>query len=58
MEKNVQIKKEAQKPSTILYREYAGKGFENVTQESLALPILKLLQNGIPRVGRIWYWFG
>jgi hypothetical protein len=46
MEKNVQIKKEAQKPSTILYREHAGKGFENVRQESLALPILKLLQNG------------
>ena len=46
MEKNVQTKKEAQTPSTILYREDAGTGFENVRQESLALPILKLLQNG------------
>jgi hypothetical protein len=32
-------------PSTILFREDAEKGFENVRQESLALPILKLLQN-------------
>ena len=41
----VQVKKAAQMPSTILFREDAEKGFENVRQESLALPILKLLQN-------------
>ena len=41
----VQVKKAAQMPSTILSREDAEKGFENVRQESLALPILKLLQN-------------
>ena len=41
----VQVKKPAQMPSTILFREDADKGFENVRQESLALPILKLLQN-------------
>ena len=41
----VQVKKTAQMPSTILFREDAEKGFENVRQESLALPILKLLQN-------------
>ena len=46
MSTEVQTKKEAQTPSTILYREDAGTGFENVRQESLALPILKLLQNG------------
>jgi len=45
MSTEVQTKK-AQTPSTILYREDAGTGFENVRQESLALPILKLLQNG------------
>jgi hypothetical protein len=42
----VATKKEAQTPSTILFRDDANKGFENVRQESLALPILKLLQNG------------
>ena len=41
----VAMKKPAQMPSTILFREDAEKGFENVRQESLALPILKLLQN-------------
>ena len=41
----VQVKKAAQMPSTILFREDAEKGFENIRQESLALPILKLLQN-------------
>ena len=46
MSTEVQTKKQAQTPSTILYREDAGTGFENVRQESLALPILKLLQNG------------
>jgi len=42
----VATKKEAQTPSSILFRDDANKGFENVRQESLALPILKLLQNG------------
>jgi hypothetical protein len=46
MENNVTTKKAAQTPSTILFRDDASKGFENVRQESLALPILKLLQNG------------
>ena len=46
MENNVTTKKTAQTPSTILFRDDASKGFENVRQESLALPILKLLQNG------------
>lgn len=45
MSTQVQTKK-AQMPSTILFRDDAEKGFENVRQESLALPILKLLQNG------------
>ena len=45
MNEEVQVKKAAQMPSTILFREDAEKGFENVRQESLALPILKLLQN-------------
>lgn len=44
--KDVAVKQTASTPSTILYRESANKGFENVRQESLALPILKLLQNG------------
>jgi len=42
----VATKKTAQTPSSILFRDDANKGFENVRQESLALPILKLLQNG------------
>jgi len=42
----VATKKAAQTPSSILFRDDANKGFENVRQESLALPILKLLQNG------------
>ena len=42
----VTTQKQAQTPSSILFRDDANKGFENVTQESLALPILKLLQNG------------
>ena len=42
----VATKKEAQTPSSILFRDDANKGFENVRQDSLALPILKLLQNG------------
>ena len=46
MSTEVQTKKQAQTPSTILFRDDASKGFENVRQESLALPILKLLQNG------------
>lgn len=46
MSTEVQTKKQAQTPSTILFRDDADKGFENVRQESLALPILKLLQNG------------
>ena len=43
-EKQVDVKKSSL-PSSILFREDADKGFENVRQESLALPILKLLQN-------------
>ena len=43
-EKQVEVKKSSL-PSSILFREDADKGFENVRQESLALPILKLLQN-------------
>ena len=39
-------KQEAKAPSTILFREDANRGFENITQDSLALPIMKLLQNG------------
>jgi len=45
MSTQVQAKK-TQMPSTILFREDSEKGFENVKQEQLALPILKLLQNG------------
>ena len=45
MSAQVQVKK-TQMPSTILFREDSEKGFENVRQEQLALPILKLLQNG------------
>ena len=45
MSTQVQVKK-TQMPSTILFREDSEKGFENVRQEQLALPILKLLQNG------------
>jgi len=43
---DVTTKTQAQTPSTILFRDDADKGFQNVRQESLALPILKLLQNG------------
>jgi hypothetical protein len=45
MSTQVQAKK-TQTPSAILFREDSEKGFENVRQEQLALPILKLLQNG------------
>ena len=45
-EKQVAIKKEAELPSTILFEDDAASGFENVKTQSLALPILKLLQNG------------
>ena len=45
-EKQVAIKKEAELPSTILFEEDSAAGFENVKTTSLALPILKLLQNG------------
>ena len=45
-EKQVAIKKEAGLPSTILFEDDAASGFENVKTTSLALPILKLLQNG------------
>ena len=38
--------KKANLPSTILFRDRRNKGFENVKTRSLALPILKLLQNG------------
>ena len=33
-------------PSTILFEDDSAAGFENVKTTSLALPILKLLQNG------------
>ena len=45
-EKQVAVKKEASLPSTILFEDDAAAGFENVKTTSLALPILKLLQNG------------
>ena len=45
-EKQVAVKKEASLPSTILFEDDAASGFENVKTTSLALPILKLLQNG------------
>jgi len=45
-EKQVAVKEEAGLPSSILFEEDAGAGFENVRTESQALPILKLLQNG------------
>ena len=45
-EKQVTIKKEAELPSTILFEDDSAAGFENVKTTSLALPILKLLQNG------------
>jgi len=45
-EKQVAVKKEAGLPSTILFEDDAASGFENVKTTSLALPILKLLQNG------------
>jgi len=44
-EKQVTIKKE-NLPSDILFESDAAKGLENVRTENLALPILKLLQNG------------
>jgi hypothetical protein len=45
-EKQVAVKKEAGLPSDALFEADARLGFENVDQESVALPILKLLQNG------------
>ena len=45
-EKQVAIKKEAGLPSSILFEDDSAAGFENVKTTSLALPILKLLQNG------------
>ena len=45
-EKQVATKEEAGLPSSILFEEDAAAGFENVKTTSLALPILKLLQNG------------
>ena len=46
MENNVTTRKEGGLPSTVLYEGDAHAGFENVKTSSLALPILKLLQNG------------
>ena len=46
MENNVATKKEGGLPSTTLYEGDAHAGFENVKTSSLALPILKLMQNG------------
>jgi len=45
-EKQVAKKQEAGLPSDALFEADARKGFENVDSESVALPILKLLQNG------------
>ena len=45
-EKQVAKRQEAGLPSDALFEADAKKGFENVDQESVALPILKLLQNG------------
>ena len=45
-EKQVAVKQEAGLPSDALFEADAKLGFENIAQESLALPILKLLQNG------------
>jgi len=45
-EKQVVKKEEAGLPSSAMFEADAKKGFENVDQESVALPILKLLQNG------------
>jgi hypothetical protein len=45
-EKQVTAKKAAPLPSSILFESDAHAGFENVKTESLALPILKLLQDG------------
>ena len=44
-EKQVTIKKD-NLPSDILFEADAAQGLENVKTENLALPILKLLQNG------------
>jgi hypothetical protein len=41
--KQVEVKKAAHLPSSILFEGDAHAGFENVKQGSLALPILKLL---------------
>ena len=46
MENNVTTRKEGGLPSTALYEGDSHAGFENVKTSSLALPILKLLQNG------------
>ena len=45
MENNVTTRKEGALPSTALYEEDAHAGFEKVSTTSLALPIIKLLQN-------------
>jgi len=44
--KQVAPKKVAPLPSSILFENDAHQGFENVKQDSIALPILKLLLNG------------
>jgi hypothetical protein len=46
MENNVTTRKEGGLPSNALYEGDAHAGFENVKTSSLALPILKLMQNG------------
>ena len=45
----VTTRQEGGLPSTALYEGDAHAGFENVKTSSLALPILKLLQNGSGR---------
>jgi len=45
-EKQVATSEKAGLPSSVLFEDDAASGFENVKTSSLALPILKLLQNG------------
>jgi len=45
-EKQVAVKQEAGLPSTIDFEADKDSGFENLVEQTVALPILKLLQNG------------
>ena len=44
-QRDITIKKQAQVPSTSLFEADAKLGLENMDQDDLALPFLKLLQN-------------